>query len=260
PAAAAPAARGLARSYLRRGGHPTGFVPRQLRRLVVSRTRGAAPAGPAHLPASDAFELAARFGDQCFEGALRGPRLGGSGIFLSDLAERARRQPFVFHGRRPIRAVSEESVVVHCQKEPDLFQVFRPWMLLEEGFFPADRPSPLIHVAVDELGRIAPDGAVKRVGDDPKLRLRNPPSTRLASHVFLDGGLVVHLPRVRFGAGDADAVLAESAHEEIRVQALAVGGGVEIHEIDEELHPFSEYIEGLRPGPPPHARLAVVPQ
>lgn len=67
--------------------------------------------------------LAARFGRQCFEGDLRGPRLGGSGIFLSDLAERARRQPFVFHGRRPIRAVPEESVVVHGKKEPDLFQL-----------------------------------------------------------------------------------------------------------------------------------------
>jgi len=35
-----------------------------------------------------------------------------------------------------------------------------------------------------------------------------------------------------------------------------VGGGVEIHEIDEELHLFSEKIEGLAPGLSAHAVLA----
>src|SRR3989454_9573495 len=117
-------------------------------------------------------------------------------------------------------------------------------MLLEEGFFSAAPPSQLIHVAVDELARIAPARAVKRVGDDPELRLRNPLSSRLASHVFLERGLVVHVPRVRFGAGDADAVLAESAHEEIRVQARAGGGGTEVHGVDGEVDLLSRKEEG----------------
>src|SRR5207247_9538099 len=102
-----------------------------------------------NLRTSDEIVRSNREDDQCCEGDLGSPRLGGSGIFPSDLAERARLQPFVFHGRRPIRAVSEESVVVHCQKEPDLFQVFRPRMLLEDRFFPAARPPPLLALPVE---------------------------------------------------------------------------------------------------------------